>query len=70
MKTIIVLGSEMRGWCNKDYLMSREDFQSPFGNQEFRIINDPDGLTIYILTFIRISQSIMLLTQFTIYIIY
>ena len=25
-------------------LMSREDFQSPFGNQEFRIINDPDGI--------------------------
>ena len=24
--------------------MSRGDFQSPFGKQEFRIVNDPDGL--------------------------
>ena len=45
MKTIIVLGSGNSGaGAIKDYLMSREDFQSPFGNQEFRIINDPDGI--------------------------
>ena len=45
MKTIIVLGSGNSGaGAIKDYLMSREDFQSPFGSQEFRIINDPDGI--------------------------
>lgn len=45
MKTIIVLGSGNSGaGAIRDYLMSRQDFQSPFGKQEFRIINDPDGL--------------------------
>ena len=43
MKTVIVLGSGNSGaGAIKDFLMSRNDFQSPFGNQEFRIINDPD----------------------------
>ncbi len=45
MKTIIVLGSGNSGaGAIRDYLMTRQDFQSPFGKQEFRIINDPDGL--------------------------
>ena len=45
MKTVIVLGSGNSGaGAIKDFLMSRNDFQSPFGNQEFRIINDPDGI--------------------------
>tara|TARA_B100000963_G_C22603183_1_gene661250 strand:+ start:41 stop:994 length:954 start_codon:yes stop_codon:yes gene_type:complete len=45
MKTIIVLGSGNSGaGAIRDYLMARQDFQSPFGKQEFRIINDPDGL--------------------------
>ena len=45
MKSVIVLGTGNSGaGAIRDYLMSREDFQSPFGNQEFRIINDPDGI--------------------------
>jgi len=45
MKTLIVLGSGNSGaGAIRDYLMSRGDFQSPFGKQEFRIVNDPDGL--------------------------
>ena len=48
MKTVIVLGSGNSGaGAIKDYLMSRDDFQSPFIDQEFRIINDPDGSMIY-----------------------
>ena len=45
MKTIIVLGSGNSGaGAIRDLLMSRKDFQSPFGTQEFRIVNDPDGI--------------------------
>ena len=45
MKTIIVLGSGNSGaGAIRDFLMSRKDFQSPFGKQEFRIINDPEGI--------------------------
>ena len=45
MKTIIVLGSGNSGASAiRDLLMSRKDFQSPFGTQEFRIVNDPDGI--------------------------
>ncbi len=45
MKSVIVLGSGNSGaGAIKDYLMSREDFQSPLRDQEFRIINDPDGI--------------------------
>ena len=45
MKTVIVLGSGNSGAGGvRDYLMSRDDFQSPFIDQEFRIINDPDGI--------------------------
>ncbi len=45
MKTIIVLGSGNSGaGAIRDFLMSRKDIQSPFGKQEFRIVNDPDGI--------------------------
>ncbi len=45
MKTIIVLGSGNSGaGAIRDLLMSRKDFQSPFGKQEFRIVSDPDGI--------------------------
>ena len=45
MKIVIVLGSGNSGaGAIKDFLMSRKDFQSPFGSQEFRILNDPDGI--------------------------
>ena len=45
MKIFIVLGSGNSGaGAIRDFLMSRKDFQSPFGIQEFRIINDPDGI--------------------------
>ncbi len=45
MKTVIVLGSGNSGaGAIHDYLLSREDFQSPFAGKEFRIVNDPDGL--------------------------
>ncbi len=45
MKSVIVLGSGNSGaGAIKDYLMSREDFQSPLQDQEFRIITDPDGV--------------------------
>ena len=45
MKTVIVLGSGNSGaGAVHDYLLSRNDFQSPFSGKEFRIVNDPDGL--------------------------
>ena len=45
MKTVIVLGSGNSGAGGvHDYLLSRNDFQSPFSGKEFRIVNDPDGL--------------------------
>ena len=45
MKSVIILGSGNSGaGAIKDYLMSREDFQSPLRDQEFRIITDPDGV--------------------------
>ncbi len=45
MNIVIVLGSGNSGaGAIHDYLVSRNDFQSLFKNQEFRIVNDPDGL--------------------------
>ncbi len=45
MKTVIVLGTGNSGaGAIHDYLLSREDFQSPFAGKEFRIVNDPDGI--------------------------
>tara|TARA_S200000501_G_scaffold377737_1_gene437250 strand:+ start:1594 stop:2535 length:942 start_codon:yes stop_codon:yes gene_type:complete len=45
MKTVIVLGTGNSGaGAIRDYLSSREDFQSPFDGAEFRIVNDPDGI--------------------------
>ena len=45
MKTVIVLGSGNSGaGAIHDYLLSRDDFQSPFSGKEFRIVNDPDGI--------------------------
>ena len=37
-----------------DYLLSRKDFVSPFFSQELRFINDPQGLYLYILIYIKI----------------
>ena len=46
MKTVIVLGSGNSGAGGvHDYLLSRNDFQSPFSGKEFRIVNDPDGFS-------------------------
>tara|TARA_B100000963_G_scaffold86921_1_gene74554 strand:- start:15 stop:965 length:951 start_codon:yes stop_codon:yes gene_type:complete len=54
MKSVIVLGSGNSGaGAIKDYLMSREDFQSPLGDQEFRIINDPDGINDLYINFYK-----------------
>ncbi len=45
MKTVIVLGSGNSGaGAIHDYLLSRNDFQSPFKGKEFRLVNDPNGL--------------------------
>ena len=45
MKTVIVLGSGNSGaGAIHDYLLSRDDFQSPFSGVEFRVVNDPDGI--------------------------
>ena len=45
MKTVIVLGSGNSGaGAIHDYLLSRDDFQSPFSGKEFRVVNDPDGI--------------------------
>ena len=54
MKSVIVLGSGNSGaGAIKDYLMSRDDFQSPLGDQEFRIINDPDGINDLYINFYK-----------------
>ena len=45
--------------------MSREDFQSPFGNQEFRIINDPDGINDLYFNLYKNFSLITQLMQFT-----
>ena len=67
MKSVIVLGSGNSGaGAIKDYLMSRDDFQSPLGDQEFRIITDPDGINDLYINFIKISLLIMRLMQCTI----
>ena len=67
MKSVIVLGSGNSGaGAIKDYLMSRDDFQSPLGDQEFRIINDPDGINDLYINFTKISLLIMLQMQCTI----
>ena len=45
LKKIIVLGSGNSGAGGvHDYLLSREDTISPFYSNEFRLINDPDGI--------------------------
>ena len=45
MKIVIVLGSGNSGaGAIHDYLLSRNDFQTPFDGKEFRIVNDPNGL--------------------------
>ena len=45
MKTVIVLGSGNSGaGAIHDYLLSRDDFQSPSSGKEFRVVNDPDGI--------------------------
>ena len=45
MKIFIVLGSRNSGaGAIHDYLLSREDFFSPFNGKEFRLVNDPDGI--------------------------
>lgn len=45
MKKIIVLSSGNSGAGGIfDYLASRNDFEAPFKDQEFRIINDPNGI--------------------------
>lgn len=45
MKIFIVLGSGNSGaGAIHDYLLSRDDFFSPFKGKEFRLVNDPDGI--------------------------
>ena len=45
MKIFIILGSGNSGaGAIHDYLVSREDFFSPFEGREFRLVNDPDGI--------------------------
>ncbi len=45
MKTAIVLGLMASGSSVvHDYLSSREDFDSPFGSNEFKLCSDPTGL--------------------------
>ena len=45
MKKVIVIGSgNSGGGAIHDYLLSRQDFMSPFNGKEFRFINDPNGL--------------------------
>lgn len=45
MNYIIVVGSGYSGSSAiRDYLISRKDCIAPFYNQEFRFVNDPDGI--------------------------
>lgn len=45
MKKVIVIGSgNSGGGAIHDYLLSRKDFISPFKGEEFRFVNDPNGL--------------------------
>ena len=45
MNHIIIVGSGYSGSSAiRDYLISRKDCIAPFYNQEFRFINDPDGI--------------------------
>ena len=45
MNHIIVVGSGYSGSSAiRDYLISRKDCIAPFYNQEFRFVNDPDGI--------------------------
>jgi hypothetical protein len=45
MKFVITVGSgNSGGGLIHDYLSGRDDFVSPFYNQEFRFLNDPSGL--------------------------
>ena len=47
MKTVIVLGSGNSGaGAIHDYLLSRDDFQSPSSGKELRVVNDPDGIDV------------------------
>ena len=46
IKKFIVIGSGNSGAGGiHDYLLSRDDTQSPFNGSEFRLINDPNGLS-------------------------
>ncbi len=45
MNIVIVLGTGNSGaGAIHDFLLSRDDFQSPFDGKEFRVVNDPDGI--------------------------
>lgn len=45
MRIFIILGSGNSGaGAIHDYLLSRDDFFSPFNGKEFRLVNDPDGI--------------------------
>ena len=46
IKKFIVIGSGNSGAGGiHDYLLSRDDTRSPFNGSEFRLINDPNGLS-------------------------
>ncbi len=57
LKKIIVLGSGNSGGGGiHDYLLSRDDIISPFNGNEFRLVNDPDGLNdLYISLYEKFS---------------
>ena len=49
MKTVVTIGTGNSG-CGaiQDYLIKNTNYKSPFKGQEFRMIDDPDGiLNIY-----------------------
>ena len=46
MNTFIIIGSGNSGaGAIYDYLSGRDDFENPFGNAEFRLLNDPNGIS-------------------------
>tara|TARA_Y100000591_G_scaffold308797_1_gene309504 strand:+ start:1232 stop:2200 length:969 start_codon:yes stop_codon:yes gene_type:complete len=44
LKTLILSPGNSGGGAVFEYLRSRDDFVSPFNNEEFRMVGDPDGL--------------------------
>ena len=44
LKTLILSPGNSGGGAVFEYLASRKDFVSPFRNEEFRMVGDPDGL--------------------------